>query len=56
MRQKHRQTDYPFESDSKMMFNLDLYLKIAIVNTPSLSAPTTSEITLSKFTVPLDEL
>lgn len=47
MRQKDRQTDYPLGNDSEKEFNLDLYLKIAIVNKPSLFTPTTSEITLN---------
>lgn len=56
MRQKDRQADSPLENDSKEEFNLDLYLKIAVVNKPSLSTPTNSETTWTKFKVPLDEL
>lgn len=40
----------------KKEFNLDLHFKIAILNKPSLSTPTTSAITLTKFQVPVDEI
>lgn len=56
MRQKDRQADSRLENDSKEEFNLHLYLKIAVVNKPSLSTPTNSEIILTKFKVPLDQL